>query len=244
MLTVLWSTKGGVGVSVTAAIFAVGLAESAATRDPGAGSCLLLDSGGDLPAILGEGVPDGGSFADWLNSPVDVAFDSLRRVEAVTSRRLSYLAVGDLASSTASIERLRLGLRLLRHADRPTIIDLGRVDLASTGDLRESFVREVFAFADVSLLVTTPCYLALRRAQHYVAEGLVQATGVVVVDQPERALRSSDVEAALGLPVVCTVPYAAPIARAVDAGLLQRRLPQSARRPARWFAEADRGGSL
>ena len=79
------------------------------------------------------------------------------------------------------------------------------------------------AAAGHSLLVTRPCYLALRRA---VATG-VQPSGIVLVHEPGRALTARDVERSLGAPVVAELHYDPAVARAVDAGLLAARLPRS-----------------
>jgi hypothetical protein len=76
----------------------------------------------------------------------------------------------------------------------------------------------------VSLLVTRLCYLALRRVLH---EGATSnASGVVAVTEPGRALDSDDIAAVLGLPIITTIPVRADIARAVDAGVLADRLPE------------------
>jgi hypothetical protein len=65
--------------------------------------------------------------------------------------------------------------------------------------------------------------MAIRRAQQL---GL-RPTGIVLVDEPGRALTSTDVEHALGVPVVADVRLDPAVARAVDAGLLIARLPRS-----------------
>jgi hypothetical protein len=71
--------------------------------------------------------------------------------------------------------------------------------------------------------VTRPCYLALDRARR----SPITPTSVVVVDEPGRSLRRSDLERSVGAPVVAVVPWDPRIARAVDAGLLRyRRLPR------------------
>ena len=77
----------------------------------------------------------------------------------------------------------------------------------------------------LSLLVTRPCYLALRRALHEGATSNV--SGVVAVTEPGRALDCDDIAAVLGLPVITTMPLRAEIARAVDAGVLADRLPEA-----------------
>ena len=82
------------------------------------------------------------------------------------------------------------------------------------------------AAADESLLVTRACYLALTRATALGAA----PTGVVLVEEPGRALRVADVEASVGAPVVATALLDPAIARAVDSGLLTSRLPAAWRR--------------
>ena len=89
---------------------------------------------------------------------------------------------------------------------------------AGTGQPPPPLVERV----DRSLLVTRPCYLALRRA----VRGETRPTGVVLVDEPGRALSRRDVEHALGVPVEATVSFDPAVARAVDAGLLATRLPR------------------
>lgn len=215
MLTALWSAKGGVGVSVTAAIMAIVSAKS--------GPALLLDvGGGDQSTILAVPEPLRG-LADWIESPDDVALDSLRRLETVVGSGLHLLTAGEFGEpgSASSGSRLRLGIRLLADARRPTIVDMGQVETAS-----DDVVEAVLAQAHRSLLVTTPCYLALRRAQRLTH----RPSGIVLIDDPGRALRCRDVEDALDAPVVCTLARTVAIARSVDAGLLQSRTPQGAQR--------------
>lgn len=72
---------------------------------------------------------------------------------------------------------------------------------------------------DYTLLVTTGCYMALRRA----VKDDVKADGLIFVEQPARALTAHDAERAIGIPVVARVTYSPVIARAVDAGLLTYR---------------------
>jgi hypothetical protein len=73
-----------------------------------------------------------------------------------------------------------------------------------------------------SLLVIRPCFLALRRA----TQASCRPSGVILVREPGRALRTRDVEHALGVGVVAEVDVDPAVARAVDAGLLQARLPR------------------
>ena len=75
--------------------------------------------------------------------------------------------------------------------------------------------------AATMLLVTRPCYLALRRA----ADTPLRPCGVVLINEPGRALTATDIEAVLGRPILATVPYDPAISRAVDSGLLTTRVP-------------------
>lgn len=222
MLTVLWSVKGGVGVSVTSAMLAI----SAAHTDP----CLLVDLQGDQPAILGTAEPTGPTLREWIASPTDVGIDSLRRVEHPVHDSLGLLLAGSsddpMPIHEAPNDRVLVAARLLAQSGRSVIVDLGTGANPGSG-LTTGFARALLAVADHSLLVTNACYLALRRASDH----SVLPTGVVLVHQPERALRSSDVTAALGVPIVCTVPHSTAVARVVDAGLLTSRLPGMVRRP-------------
>ncbi len=232
MLTALWSVKGGVGVSVTSAMLAVTAARS--------GPCLLVDVGGDQPAVLGTTDPANATLGHWVRSPTDIGIDSLRRVEHMVSDSLNLLMVGSLSGGSSvaescSTDRFRVAARLLAQPDRTVIVDLGNL---GAGDPQSAsaaaFARSILEVADQSLLVTTSCYLALRRAQHHTE----LPTGVVLVDQPERALRRADVESALPAPVVCTVGHSAAVARTVDAGLLVSRLPSGPRRAINRYLDA------
>jgi hypothetical protein len=96
---------------------------------------------------------------------------------------------------------------------------------AGTGRPPEHLVR----VADRSLLIARACYLGLRRAVALEA----RPTGVVLVEEPGRALRARDVESALDAPVVATLALDPAVARAVDAGLLAARLPRLLQRELR-----------
>ena len=51
------------------------------------------------------------------------------------------------------------------------------------------------------------------------------ATGIEMIDEPERTLRANDIEAVLWRSVVATIPYDPAIVRAIESGLLTTRLP-------------------
>lgn len=78
---------------------------------------------------------------------------------------------------------------------------------------------------DRVFMVLRADYLSLRHA----LDSSVDATGIVLVTEPDRSLQKADVEDVVGRRVVAEVPYVSTIATAVDAGLLARRLPTKAK---------------
>jgi hypothetical protein len=104
---------------------------------------------------------------------------------------------------------------------RPVVADCGAAD--------EGAGLAVAAAAPVSLLVLRPCYLALRRA----LAAPVRPSGVILVAEPGRSLGRRDVEDVLGVPVRAEVEVDSAVARAVDAGLLTRRIPRTLERALR-----------
>jgi hypothetical protein len=102
----------------------------------------------------------------------------------------------------------------LRGRVGAVVVDLG---------LPSAPVAPLASRADASLLVLRPCYLALRRAQVAPA----RPTGVVLVNEPGRALGRREVEDVIGVKVVAEIDLDPTIARAVDAGLLACRLPRA-----------------
>ncbi len=208
MLTVCWSVKGGVGTSVVAASLAV---RTAAEH----GSCLLVDLMGDQPAVLGVPEPDGVGVVDWLAAGSDVPVDALGRLELAVGDGLTVLPRGHGDPDPA---RLGVLAGVLAASRRPVVVDVG---VLAAGDPPVGVLR---ARARRSVLVLRACYLALRRVGT-----LDPGTEVVVVDEPGRALGLDDVSAVCGVAVTTRVPWDPQVARAVDAGLLARRLPRALR---------------
>ena len=212
MLIAFWSPKGGSGTTVAAALVALVLGREAPRP------AVLADLSGDLPAVLGIPEPAGPGLADWLAAPADVGVDALGRLEVEVGRTLRLLPLGTPLTGPGRAGRAEALADQFVLDDRLTVADCGRAD-RSPG-------LELAAGATLSLVVVRPCYLALRR----VLAAPVRATGVVLVDEPERALRKRDVEDVLGLPVWAELPRDAAVARAVDAGLLSVRVPRVAER--------------
>jgi len=217
VLVCCWSAKGGAGTTVVATALALMLARSTPA------GALLVDLAGDALAVAGvPDDPDRAGVSEWLREGPSVPADGLARLEITVGHGLALLPRGH---GLLLVERGQALAALLAADPRPVVVDAGLVvggDVASV----------IAAAATESLLVTRPCFLALRRA--FVAP--VRPSGVVLVVEDGRALRATDVEAALGVPVRAEVSVTVQVARAVDAGLLMARLPRSLERELRHAA--------
>lgn len=221
MLTVCWSVKGGSGTTVVAAALAL------QRRRRAAGGCLLVDLAGDASAALGLNEPENGQgVRDWLNA-WPLGPEALDLLEVEVDERLSVLPAGGPATSSASRERWVALADRIGGDPRDVIVDLG-----STAPPKGSGRELILSRASVSLLVLRPCYLAVRLA--IVAP--VRPTGIVLVAEENRSLSRSDIESALRAPVVAEVVVDAAVARAVDAGLLNTRVPRALERAIRHAA--------
>jgi hypothetical protein len=141
MITVCWAAKGGSGTTVVAAAMAI----AAATPT------LLIDLAGDVPAVLGVPEPDGPGVLDWLASEAPAS--RLTALELRADAHASVLPRGRPA--TVPPARWDELATWLRHERRNIVVDAG-----SASDPPPAIVRA----ADHALLVTRPCYLALRAA--------------------------------------------------------------------------------
>lgn len=197
MLTVCYSSKGGQGcTTVTAALALV---------DRGA---RMIDTAGDLPAVLGQPEPSGPGICDLLASDSSVEIAAIERLATMSAP----LVCAGSTSTAAVPEHRWTELAAVLSADpNAWFLDAG-TNLAVAS-----------APADRRLLVVRNCYLALRRA---VAHS-VRADGIVLVSEPGRALAAADVEAVLTAPVVAEVSIDPAVVRTIDAGLLAARLPRA-----------------
>jgi len=212
VLIACWSPKGGSGTTVVSAALGLILAGTK-------GAALLVDLAGDVPAALGLPEPDGPGLSDWLAAGPEVPEDALSRLEIDAAPGLRLLAQGSGASAVAGRpEALVAALAVER---RPVVADCGRAD--------NGVALAVAAGATLSLLVLRPCYLALRRA----LAAPLRPSGVILVGEEGRSLGRRDVEEVLGVPVRAEVGYDPAVARAVDAGLLSRRVPRALERSLR-----------
>jgi hypothetical protein len=221
MVVACWSSKGGSGTTVVAVALSRLLA---GTHSSGA---LLVDLVGDVPAVLGLPGPVGAGVAEWLAAGDTVPADGLARIEHRLDADLAVIGPGGAPPRDPT--RLEVLVAMLDADPRAVIVDCGTIVGPPPAGGGGSLGHLVACRASTSLLVVRPCYLALR---HAVAASL-RPSGVVVVDEPDRALDPTDVEHILDVPVVATVPLLPGIARAVDAGVLGARVPTALARALR-----------
>ena len=158
---------------------------------------LLLDTRGDAAPTLGVSDPAPAStFIDAIANAVEPC-DRLR-VASVAGEQIDADAINAISELVAAGHRV--------------IVDTG-----TDHDVLHRFDP----LSPQRLLVTRPCYLALRRA---IGVPFVP-DHVVLISEHQRCLTGRDVSLALALPVT-SVPYDPAIARAIDAGLLAARLPR------------------
>lgn len=211
-----WAAKGGSGCSSVSAAVAIMAAQARST--------LLVDLAGDLPALLALEDERPG-VTDWLGADRPPP-DALSRLEVDIGEGLSLLPFGrrtggsasdplgsGVSSTSEAFDRVSILARLLADDDRAVVVDLG---------CHPRLFDRLVDLASISLLVTRPCFLALRRA-----ENLRRPDGVVVILEPGRSLRPGDVAEALAAPIEATMRLDSSVARAIDAGTLLRRLPRS-----------------
>ncbi|HTN99664.1 MAG TPA: hypothetical protein VL068_03215 [Microthrixaceae bacterium] len=220
MLNTMWSPKGGVGLSVTAAATAALYAK----RD---GTAVLVHLCGDQPALLGLRDPKGPGVFDWLASE-GASAESLNQLLVECPAGVELLPMGD--ATTWHSERGNVLGRALGSLSRTVIIDAGvqgwtpnsetvdQQDTSSVSKLRSDLVSSLID-AGRSILVTSACYLALRRA---VRMNLAES-GLIVVSDPGRALNGRDVSSVLGHPLLAQIERDPAVSRSVDAGMFLRR---------------------
>lgn len=255
MLVACWSAKGGAGTTVVAAALALLSARRSPTgalladlagdapaalglpepANPGlagwlaSGTLVPADALGRLEVEVTGGLgllPRGSGplAADRAEVLAALLADSARPVVAdCGTLRPSTVADGPPTSGSAPPATDGAGER--RHGPSG-----GRA--AAQADLDPGagpVLGAVLARAHRSVLVTRPCYLALRRAMALTP----RPTEVIVVREPGRVLSRHDVEHVVRAPVVAEVEVDPGVARTVDAGGLAGRLPRSLARALR-----------
>ena len=217
-LLTLWSPKGGSGTSVFAAACALVLA-----RGPGA---RLVDLGGDQPAIFGLGAEPRTGVTDWLEAGPGAPTDALDRLAIEAAPGVALIPRGDDARPLAPRPAAEAGAALavaLRDGPVPTLVDAGTADAPGGPGAARGVGRDDRRGAGL-----LP-HAARARSGIPRSPG---AAGLVVVEEPGRAIGAKEIADVLGRPVIARVPARDAIARAVDAGVLAHRLPDVLARPA------------
>ena len=204
-ITAVYATKGGQGVTTTAAALAILTAQTDRRT-------LLVDTTGDLAAILNLTIDDDEpGLAEYLEPASPLGIDRIT-TNVTENLDIIHRGTGPITFSTYTYGLFTGGLDHYDHV----IID--------TTDHAYAWTLDV----DHRVLVTRPCYLALRRAPF-----TPPPTAIVLINEPGRALNAADIETVIGMPITATIPYTDSIARAVDAGLLTTRLPRELARALR-----------
>lgn len=201
-MRVCWSVKGGVGTTVISAVVALQRSASHDVR--------LVDLMGDLPATLGIAEPSDQGIGEWLAN--EAAEETLEHLAISVTDHLDLLPRGSISTSAHSLSRLKQFATL--SSSREVVVDAGT---------NIPFIETLLPHATTSWLVLRPCYLALRRA----VNTRLQLDGVILVNEPGRALSKRDVASVLSAPIVAEVELDPRLARVIDAGLLTTRLPAS-----------------
>lgn len=216
-LLTLWSPKGGSGTSVFAAACALVLARKSGAR--------LVDLGGDQPAIFGLGTEPTTGITDWLEAGPGAPSEALDRLAVEAAPGVSLLPRGAEGVALGPRPAAEAGAALavaLRDGPAPTLVDAGAADQPAS--------RAIIEVSDATIVVVRGCYLTLRRSVRHPA--LARTAGLVVVEEPGRAIGTREIGDVLGRPVIARVPARDAVARAVDAGVVATRLPDVLARPA------------
>lgn len=223
MITLCHAAKGGSGTTIVACLRAI--------ESPG--PILLVDLEGDVPGMLGLSDPERPGVVDWIASNAPIAHLDDLLIEVTPNASLlpasGATSRGSVRSGIAAspLERWDELIDWLAEWGHDTggaiVIDAGTTALPVT------FVEQ----CPSRWLITRACYLSLRRATRLE----VPPTGIIVVDEPGRALTHRDIETSVGAPIIATIPWDIRVARSVDTGLLgARRLPRAIHRSLRGVA--------
>jgi cellulose biosynthesis protein BcsQ len=204
-MIVCWSTKGGSGTTVVS--IGLGLAMARQT-----GNTAIADLCGDVATALAADIDETRpGLRQWLASPATVPYDGLRRLTVEVMDGLELMPPGPPATGSADAigqsERLALAFE-----GANLVVDAGMQD-------RTPEARALIEVATTSLLVVRPCFLAIKAA----SKCTQRADGLVLIDEPGRALDAADIEDALGIPIAATLRWDSNVARRVDAGRLKGR---------------------
>ena len=205
MIITFWSPKGGSGTTT--------LASSWALRMSAHTDVHLVDVGGDIHKLFGIKSAADVGFRDWLTAPTELDSDSLDRLVRPVNDYISLIDSGEWIEGPMSHLQTRIE-QFQRFADHRTCV----VDAGTVGSDQRSFqvVKTLCEISDISICVLRPCFLGVDRARSL----KFQTSGVMLVDEPGRTIDIPDIERSLAVDVLCSVPWDAAVARAVDSGTM------------------------
>lgn len=235
-----WSVKGGTGTTSLATALALNLAREQDRE------VLLVDLGGDIPAVLGIASLTPVGIGDWLSVGENLEADSLKHLEYEVTPNLHLLPRGRAPLATLSqvltpdalVAELAFQVSIyssefikqLSKDERVVIVDCGNLwdetlNVRNQGECQQPdllFRRSVCKEADVSWAFTRSCYLSLRR----LVACYLTPDGIVFLKEPSRSLTASDITEIVGAPIVFGAAIEPSVMNAVDSGLLSTRLPR------------------
>lgn len=216
MLFPLWTAKSGSGCTTVAAALALSLARR--------GPVLVVDLGGDLPAALGRPDPPHG-LTDWL-AATGADGSRLDGLTVETHPGVRLLARGGAHRWPA--DRAERFVSMVARQRGAVVVDVGVVDPVAASAMER--LRQAFARERDSVLVTTSCYLAMRRVQAVHRSLGPSLRGVAFLQQPGRAIDRRQLAELVGAPVLVEIEHDPAVARAVDRGLLPTGRPRTMHR--------------
>ena len=118
-----------------------------------------------------------------------------------------------------------------KNADRLSAdIEYGNGTMITVCDYGPGSIDMLERESGPAYLVTRACYLALRRSAHD-PKKMSMIDGVILIEEPGRALSRREVADVLGKPLVATIPFDPSIARMNDAGVMAVRMPGILQKP-------------
>lgn len=201
----MWSSKGGTGVSVTAAALGLYFARAGTVTT-------IFDLTGDQCAVLGV-MENGAGLSQWVAAGPKAPADSLRHLASPIREHLGLIRQGGRIRGNAAD-----GKRLVASCHPSSVFDCGRAE----GDFAGAVIEE----CDQRLLVVRNCYLSIQAA----SRAAQLCTGVVLVSERWRTLTRGDVADVLGRHVVLEIRYDPAVGRGVDAGTMVTRFPRPLQR--------------
>lgn len=208
MLISVLSSKGGVGTSSVAALFAKGLSLIKET--------LLIDAcNGDLHAICC--IEDAQySFEDWSSSEQPSA-KTLKAISKDIDSNLSCVPSSRVTQSATIVAPTQANIvEEILKTSPGCVLDFGTQ--------QSQFVQTCIEASDLVVLVLRQCYLSFLAVKHN--PYLKNVDVIVVIKEPGRSISVSKIAEVLNVNCVVEINAQKDFARTIDAGVLVQRPPK------------------